>query len=268
MGVRVKLICNAASGNGTDAGSLTRSLERLGAAVGDEAPERVIAAGGDGTLGQAAAEASALGVPLGVVPTGTANDFARSAGLPVELEDALRIAATGSRTRSLELGDVEGRPFLNAASAGLAPSAARRAEPFKRFLGPLAYIVGAIAAGARERPIRCKVGDIFEGEAWQVIVACTGAFGGGSEIEAADPQDGLLDVVVLPAGPRLALARHALAMRRGNLVELPGVVHRRVATLTMTVPEDTRVNVDGEVETFGGDIRFGARADAVRLVVG
>jgi diacylglycerol kinase (ATP) len=268
MGVRIHLVCNASSGSGTDVDAIRRSLERHGANLVDEeeAAERIVVAGGDGTVGEGADLAARLGVPLAVVPTGTANDFARTTGLPDDLDAALELAATGARTRSLELGRADGRPFVNTASTGLAPSAARRAEPLKRLLGPFAYPLGALAAGALDKPVRCRVGSLFEGEAWQVILACSGAFGGGTEIEAADPGDGRLDVLVLPAGPRLALARKAVAMRRGTLAETPGVLHDRVGALTVTVPPDTRFNVDGEVTTFGGDVRFSAHAGAVLLV--
>ena len=117
-------------------------------------PERVAVAGGDGTLGTAAALAGRLGVPLAVIPTGTANDYARASDLPHDPEDACALAATGSELRPMELGRLaDGRPFVNVASAGLASAAARRAEPFKSFLGPLAYPVGALRAAATEQPL-------------------------------------------------------------------------------------------------------------------
>ncbi len=266
MGVRIHLVCNSASGSGTDSDSVSAALTRHGAHLVDDEPERVVVAGGDGTVGQGAELAAELGVPLAVVPTGTANDFARAHDLPTELEEAAELAATGTHMTSLELGLVEGRPFLNAASTGLAPSAARRAEPLKRLLGPLAYPVGALAAGVLDHPVRCAAEGLFEGEAWQLIVACSGAFGGGTEIEAADPTDGRLDVLVLPAGRRVGLVRHALAMRRGTLAEADGVLHTRVTSIVVTVPAGTKFNVDGELVTLGPEVRFEARADALRLV--
>lgn len=266
MGVHLKLICNAASGGGTDAETLSEALKRHGATLGDEAPERLVVAGGDGTVGHAAAEASGLGVPLAVVPTGTANDFARAMGLPEDLDEAIALAATGTRTRTIELGEIDGRPFVNAASAGLAPSAARRAAPLKRLMGPLAYPVGGLAAGLLDRPIHCTVGDAFDGDAWQVTVACTGAFGGGAEIEPADPQDGLLDLVVVPAGNRLGLLRRAAGMRRGTLAEQPGVVHLRADALVVEVPPGTPFNVDGEVVEAEGQTPFRVERAAFSLV--
>jgi diacylglycerol kinase family enzyme len=89
-------------------------------------PERIVVAGGDGTIAPCAALAGRLGVPLAVVPLGTANDFARAHGLPLDVRVARELAAWGVRTRPLELGRLaDGRPFVNVASAGLAPLAAR-----------------------------------------------------------------------------------------------------------------------------------------------
>src|SRR5829696_3746619 len=196
-------------------------------------PERIAVAGGDGTIGAAAELAGRVGVPLAVIPMGTANDFARNADLPLEADDACILAAIGDELRRRELGRLaDGRPFVNVASAGLASAAARRAEPFKR-LGPLAYPVGALHAAATESPLRCAVRadgrEVFEGEAWQAIVAVSGAFGGGAEIGAANHHDGALDATVLPAGSRLGLARRAWGLRRGTIAKQGDVRHARGA---------------------------------------
>lgn len=94
--------------------------------------DRVIVAGGDGSLGPCAALAARLEVPIGVVPAGTANDFVRATGLPDDADRACLLAATGDRTRPIDLGRVDEVPFVNVASIGLAPKAAAAAEPLKR----------------------------------------------------------------------------------------------------------------------------------------
>ena len=219
--VRIALSANTQSGGGLDPEPLAEAMREHGAEVElfgcepDELerlaasrPDRVAVAGGDGTIGSAAETAGRIGAPLAVIATGTANDFARANELPFDPLEAAALAATGTELRDMELGRLAGgRPFVNVASAGLAAKAARHASPFKRVLGPLAYGVGALRAAATEAPMRCIVrvdGEIvFEGGAWQLIVAVTGAFGGGSEIGVADPGDGVLDVTILPAGSRL-----------------------------------------------------------------
>jgi diacylglycerol kinase (ATP) len=282
--VRIALIANQASGSGLDPEPLARTLRTHGAEVtlfGCEeaelaraaaaAPERLVVAGGDGTIAAAAELAARLGVPLAVIPGGTANDFARTTGLPLDPVQAAVLAVTGRSLRRLELGRLaDGSPFVNVASAGLASVAARRASTLKPLLGPLAYAVGALRAAATAAPLRCSVrvaGEpVFEGDAWQVIVAVTGAFGGGSELGAADPQDGALDVAVLPAGSRAGLAWRAWGMRRGTIAGQRGVEHHRGELVEVTLPPGTDINADGELRAQGME-RLEVERSAYALVV-
>jgi diacylglycerol kinase (ATP) len=283
--VRIALIANAASGGGLDTEPLADRMHRHGAdvrpcgcepedleAAAGWAPDRVVVAGGDGTVGSAAALAGRLAVPLAVIPTGTANDFARASALPTDPDEACDLAATGTELRPMELGRLaDGRPFVNVASAGLASAAARRAQPLKSFLGPFAYPLGALHAGLTEQPLRCTVcaggEEVFDGEAWQAIVAVTGAFGGGADIAAADPEDGVLDAAILPAGSRLGLARRAWGLRRGNIAEQRDVCHARGAVVEVELPPGTEFNVDGEVRDHGME-RITVEHHAYELVVG
>jgi diacylglycerol kinase (ATP) len=280
----IALAANRASGGGLDPRPLVDAMRAAGADVevggcdpeelarlAASGPDRLAVAGGDGTIGPAAETAGRLGVPLGVIPTGTANDFARAHGLPSDPVEAARLVATAEETRALELGRLaDGRPFVNAASTGLASVAARRAEPLKPRLGPLAYAVGAVHAALTERPLACTVrvdGHVaFEGGCWQAIVAVSGAFGGGSGVEEADPHDGELDVVVLPAGSRLALARRAWGLRTRTIAQQRAVGHHRGRLVEVRVPEGTKLNVDGEIRR-GGVERVTVERAAFRLLV-
>ena len=294
--MRLALVANDASGSGTSTHDVAALLGRGGATVtvhpfdadsgGDDAlgaaaraalasgAQRLVVAGGDGSIGPVAAVAAEAGpgVALAIVPTGTANDFARALEIPRELEAACALAASPqARVCAIDLLRAGERPFLNAASAGLSVLAARRARPLKARLGPLAYAVGALRAGFSARPLRCRVSvdgrEMFAGAAWQVIVAGTGAFGGGSELQEADPQDGLIDVAVLAAGPRVALVRRAWGMRNGGLVDQPGVEHDQGREVTLELPDDTSFNVDGEVCRVV-PLRFSSRAERVDVVCG
>ena len=282
--VRVALIANRASGSGLDPEPLVRAMEGHGAEVeafgceDDELaraarhePERLVVAGGDGTVASVADLAGRLDVPLGVIPGGTANDFVRASQLPLDPVAAAELAVTGTELRRLELGRLaDGRPFVNVASAGLASVAARRAAPLKPKLGPLAYAVGALRAAATESPLHCAVRadsrTVFEGEAWQVIVAVTGAFGGGSSVGAADAQDGILDVAVLAAGSRAGLARRAWGMKRGTIAEQRGVEHHRAHVVAVDLPPGTELIADGEVRAAGLE-RVTVERSAYALVV-
>ena len=282
--MRVALVANRASGSGLDPEPLVRAMREHGADVtvfGCEpadlervvtyAPERLVVAGGDGTVASVAELAGRMDIPLGVIPGGTANDFVRTSELPLDAEEAAVLAVTGEALRRLDLGRLgDGRPFVNVASAGLASVAARRASALKPLLGPLAYAVGGLRAAATAAPLSCSVRaasePVFEGDAWQVIVAVTGAFGGGSEVGAADPQDGVLDVAILPAGSRAGLARRAWGMRRGTITEQRGVEHHRAAVIEVELPPRTEINADGEVRERGME-RMTVERSAYALVV-
>jgi diacylglycerol kinase (ATP) len=282
--VRIALAANRASGGGLDPEPLASTMRAKGAEVeifGCESeeleraaatgPDRIVVAGGDGTVGAVAELAGRLDVPLALIPTGTANDFGRAYGIPSDHHAAAELAASGGRTRPLELGYLsDGRPFVNVASAGLASVAARNAQPLKPRLGPLAYGVGAARAAAREHPLpvsaRVDGETVFEGPCWQAIVAVSGAFGGGSGVVEADPDDGRLDLVVLPAGSRIGLARRAWGLRAHTIAQQSGVTHHVGHVVEVDLPDGAELNVDGEIRPNGLD-RVTVRAAAFRLVV-
>ena len=262
--MRVALVANEGSGSGRAAGIadlLDADVVHLpfqdvcdGKVQAIDA-DRVVAAGGDGTLGPAAQVALRAAVPLAVVPVGTANSFARWLGLPLDLEEAARLATRpDATTTTVEVAHADGRPFVNVAATGLSVLAAHRARPLKRRLGPLAYAVGAARAAATGRPLHttvaCDGRDVWEGDAWQVLVSATGAFGGESSTGGVDPADQELDVAIVESGPRLALLRRAYGMRRGKLVEQEQVRHVRGASVSLCIDgEESGVSfhVDGEV---------------------
>lgn len=278
--MRLALIANPRSGTAPDPSELERRLTADGAqismtpidklnpdggdldngAVADaaralsngRAPDRIVVAGGDGSIGLCARLAQELGVALAVVPVGTANDFARAHDLPLDVDEACALAREPSAaTRRADLAEVGKRPFVNAASAGLSVIAAREARPHKARLGPLAYAVGALKAGVSASPLRCRVvcdgEERYAGKAWQVVVGVTGAFGGGSEIGVSSAQDGQLDVAVIPAGSRIGLVRRAYGMRAGRLTAQDDVTHLRAATVELELDGKPQFNIDGEL---------------------
>jgi diacylglycerol kinase (ATP) len=260
----------AADDGGPDAEGLARAQAQLGK---DGPPDRIVVAGGDGSIGIAALVAAEMRIPLAVVAAGTANDFARAMNLPLDIDEACALARDpNAATRHAELALAGDRPFVNAAATGLSVVAAREARPHKSRLGPLAYAVGSLKAAATADPLRCHIacdGDTcWEGRAWQVVVGATGAFGGGSEIGGTRAGDGMLDVAIVPAGSRIGLARRAAGMRRGRLTEQSDVAHHRAATIEVDVEGRKQTfNVDGEVCPCE-PARFTLRDGGFQVVVG
>jgi diacylglycerol kinase (ATP) len=99
-----------------------------------------------------------------------------------------------------------------------------------------------------------------------VIVAVSGAFGGGSGVAEADPDDGVLDVVVLPAGSRAGLARRAWGLRTRTIAQQRGVPHEQGHVVEVDVPDGSEINVDGEIRESGLE-HVTVEAGAFRLVV-
>jgi diacylglycerol kinase (ATP) len=280
-GLRVALVANAGSRRCDPQGCAQR-LQEFGAQVElfaiDEfdravaaGTDRLVVAGGDGSIAPVAAAAGRAGTPLAVLPAGTANDFAHRMGLPVDLAAAARLAVRGTRVKHVELGWMDDRPFVNVASAGLPAPAARTARAWKKPLGAVGYAAGAVAAGLTARAVSvalaCEEGMLFAGDAWQVTVAASGAFGAGSRIPEADPHDGALEVIAIEAGPRPGLIALAYRLRRGSLGEHRRATHARCREAGLEVPDRTEFNVDGEV-VESGPVRFRGEADAFSLVVG
>jgi len=276
----IALLANPDSGDG-DSRRVARLLRGDGARVREFAPdqaeeaaqsgaERLAIAGGDGSIATAASAAGEAGIPVAVIPSGTANDFARAAGLPEDLDAACRLAVRGERRRAVDVARLGKRPFVNVASAGLAPKAAKRAEGLKGAVGPLAYLLGAVAAAARSQPVecglRCDGRELFEGAAWQAIVGCSGAFGAGSSV-GGSPGDGRLRAVAVPAGSRLGLLRRARGLRRGDIAGQPGVAAAEGRTVELDLPPGTELNVDGEL-VESGPVTVTIEPGAFELVVG
>jgi len=277
---RIALLANPRSGGGDapDAASLLRGLgaevEEFEISQHGEAAratvDRIVVAGGDGSIGCAAEAAAQAGVPLAVIPVGTANDFARFLGLPDDPGDACRLALEGEHRRRLDLARMDGRPFVNVASAGLAPVAAREASGLKSVLGPLAYAVGALRAAVTAAPVDCRVTcdgiEVFAGGAWQVTVANTGAFGGGATLDS-DAADGALDTVAIEATSRAALALRGYGLRAGRVESQSGVASARGRAVSVEVPAGTDFNVDGEV-LDGGTSDFAIEPGAFEVIAG
>jgi diacylglycerol kinase (ATP) len=128
-----------------------------------------------------------------------------------------------------------------------------------------------VSAGLSAKPLTCLVEcdgeELLAGEAWQVTVAASGAFGAGATVQEADPTDGALEVIAIEAGPRMGLIGLAYRLRSGTVSHHPRAFHVHCEHVEVQVPDSTRFNVDGELVT-AGDARFGAVKAAFRLVVG
>lgn len=217
----------------------------------DEGADVIIAAGGDGTVNEVLNGLLSAGatVPVGVLPLGTANDFASSAQMP---DDPLVLAQLfgSGETREVDVARIDGRFYLNAATGGFAAEAAGAAPPrLKRALGGLAYFLTGVAKlGAKDEHTMFLEGPGFSwsGSFLGFAVANGRAAGGGHRIcPEAYIDDGLLDVVVLPGNESMLQAARVASDLKLQLDE-NHVLRWQTPWVEVSVPEGTALNVDGE----------------------
>ncbi len=213
----------------------------------------VILGGGDGTMNAAASALRDTGLPLGVLPLGTANDLARTLGIPHEPEGAAAVILSG-RIRKLDLGSVNGHPFFNVASLGLSVDITRRlSRLMKRRLGVFAYPAAAAAVLATASPFHATLssgGQVTNVRTMQISVGNGRYYGGGMVIEAdARIDDGLLDIYSLEPARRWRLLLMARAFRAGDHGKLHEVRTLQLPRLTIATRHPRHVSADGEIVT-------------------
>lgn len=262
-----------AAGLGAAIEILPEGLEpqSLEARLRAERPAMVVAAGGDGTVHQVVNATAALGLPFGVLPFGTANDFARAVGLPLDWPTAVKRLAAGRR-RTIDLGRVNGEWFVNACHAGLGVEAARATDArLKRWLGAGAYLVAALQAWRRARPVmvECRAENVtLRTTSLQLLVANGRYFGGGVPVgPEARVDEGLLDVYVLPAPVTVLEAlRLAWRFRHGELAQHAGALALRTRRFVARFPGPIALNLDGEVHPMDATLEFEVVPGALTVV--
>jgi diacylglycerol kinase (ATP) len=213
----------------------------------------VVLGGGDGTLSAAAPGLIACGVPLGVLPLGTANDFAKGIGIPPDLDAAVDIILQG-RTRTVDLGDANGQLFFNAAGIGLGPAMTRQMNAGEKARwGRLAYPRAVLRALRRRRSHRLVVecdGVSQRLRALQLTVANGKYYGGGMTAEAnVEVDDGMLNLLVVKPATNLQLLRLVPKLWRGEVTGDPNLYARWAAVVRVTANRPLPVTTDGEFTT-------------------
>ncbi|WP_034996459.1 lipid kinase [Beijerinckia mobilis] len=230
----------------------------------------VIVAGGDGTLNASAEGLCKTRLPLGIVPLGTANDLARTLGIPGEIEAAVNIISA-SQCRTIDLGIVNDQPFFNVASIGFsAMLAAHLTKRAKSRFGVLGYAIGALQIASQSRPFTVCLEHDGITETFKSIQVSVGNgryYGGGMQIhEAAEPDDKRLYVYSLNVRNWL----HALfllpSLRRGMQRRHAGVRAFETHALVLRSHRPHDINTDGEVKTSTPG-HFSLRTNAVTVFV-
>lgn len=264
------LVANEHSRRGKEVGPFIDALQRGGIRLRREACRRreelpalirrvrdevgaVILAGGDGTLNAAAPALRDTGLPLGILPLGTANDLARTLGVPLDAEAAAQVILDG-HIRRLDLGCVNGHLFFNVASLGLSVDITQRlTRVMKRRWGRLAYPLAAAAVVLSARRFSAVIranGADTPVKSMQVAVGNGLYYGGGMRVaEDATIDDQQLDVYSLEPRTRWRLLWMARAFRDGEHQALDEVRTLRCRSLEVITRRRRHVSADGEIVT-------------------
>ena len=234
-------------------------------AAADWGTDCVVACGGDGTLNEVVNGLDGRDTPLGVIPLGTANDFARQTGIPEDADHAMDVILRRKPVR-IDTASMNGRRFLNVSTGGVGAEATQETPAeAKASLGPLAYAITAVRKWAENQSRHASFvsGDFsLECDFLAFAVGSARVTGGGNIMTPdASVTDGLLDLCVIEAMSRRDFARLSLSVKRGEHLGLPGVHYAQLPWLKVTGSEPLSVNLDGEgVESQVCDYRA-RRAD-------
>jgi diacylglycerol kinase (ATP) len=219
--------------------------------------EIIVAAGGDGTLNEVVngLREDASAVRVGLIPLGTGNDFARTLGLPTDVDEAIAVLAAG-HTRAIDLVRVTSdkvRYFVNVSAGGFSGLVDEKLTPeMKKTWGPLAYLRSAAAALPELRAYRTTLSlDKTESltlSLYNVVIANGRYVGGGRQIAPeASIDDGLLDIILIQERSPAELALLAAQVALGNHLSSDAIVFRRAARVTVNSQPGMWFNVDGEL---------------------
>ncbi len=240
---------------------------RLAREVADGAEETVVAVGGDGHVGSLAGVLRETDTPLAIVPAGRGNDLARVLGIPTDPAAAAGLALDGE-ARPVDVGEVDGAPFLGIASLGFDSDANRIANE-SRLRGNAVYLYAALRALAGWRHARFEVtvdGAAHAFSGYTVAVANSKAYGGGMMlVPHARLDDRRLDVLMVHEHSRLRWLASLPRVFRGTHVGDPRAEFSTGRVVEVSADRRFTVYADGDpIGDLPVTVRVGERQ--VRIV--
>lgn len=218
----------------------------------DESYKYILIAGGDGTVDNVVNVMKKLNldIPIAVLPVGTANDFAKFIGVPLNVEKACEQIIT-SKPVSLDIGKINDKYFLNVASTGLFTDVSQKTDVnLKNTIGKLAYYVKGIEQIPNLRKLKIKVSSKemeFDGDMYLMLVFNGQTAGNFKLAYKADLTDGMLDVIIIKAGNiKDIIAMFIKMLKIEHLEENKGLIYFKTNKLTIETNEDIVTDIDGE----------------------
>lgn len=225
------------------------ALERACTAVA-ERPDALVAFGGDGLVHLAVQAVAGTDVPLGIIPAGTGNDIADALGLPRKNPLVAADAVLRGKPRTIDAGRIAGEWFAGVVCCGFDSRVNERANAMTWPPGMAKYLLALAQELRTFEPIPFRITldeeEVIEQEGMFVAVGNTRSYGAGMRVcPDAQPDDGLLDVMILGAVSKGAFLRAFPRVFQGTHVTHPAVTVRRVRSVRLEAP-DTIAYADGE----------------------
>jgi YegS/Rv2252/BmrU family lipid kinase len=212
--------------------------------------ERIVAAGGDGTIHEVANGIAGSSATLGLMPMGTMNVFANELGLPAnDLGRCWDIICTG-RTREIDLPTANGRHFVQLAGVGLDAQVVKETSlALKRNFGPLSYLISAAQIAGRKPPrLLIEAEEAMTEEGSFVLVGNGRLYGGPFPFfKHAALDDGLLDVLVFKQIGYIEIIKYLQNVIFASRITTPEVEYFQTRRLRVSSGEDVPVELDGEL---------------------
>jgi len=242
---------------------------------------RLVVAGGDGTIHRLLAAAAKYDVPIGILPNGTANDFARTVGLKRSMDECCQVIQA-DQTRAIDLVEVNGRLFATSGGLGLPSSVAierncrcslkRASWMHTRVIRKCTYLFAALHELGRSHSLEVRIengGLLWSGRAMAVVVSNQARFGVLFSLSPkAVDNDGIFDLcVITDPGGRLREAGIVLQAALGREAVLPGVTHRRLSHARIFTDRIVPFFGDGEILAYDREFRIVLLPQAVRFIV-
>ena len=227
----------------------------------------VIAIGGDGTAYEVACGLMNTGVPMGIIPAGTGNDFIKTVSIPKKPMEALEFILTHD-PRPVDVGGLNDRLFLNVCGTGFDVTVLDYTLAAKKYCrGLLPYLIGLIRGIAHYKPVYVRFtvdGHTEERDVLICSIANGRYFGGGIAIcPEATADDGLLDLVIAEHQPRWKLPFLVPSLLMGRIDKFSFTTHKRCKTVEL-YSKGMRLNADGEVSEMD-EAKFSVLQGALTL---
>ncbi len=241
--------CHATSGEGDATLAARVAVERR--------YDLVIAAGGDGTINEVinGIAEQEYRPKIGIIPTGTTNDFARAIHVPRDIEAAVDIIVRGE-TIPVDVGRINNKYFINIAGGGrLTELTYEVPSKLKTVIGQLAYYLKGIEMLPSIRATEVSIeydGKLYEGEAMLFLVGLTNSVGGFERLAPnASINDGMFSLLILKKTNLADFIRIASLALRGEHIHDPNVIYTKANRIKVRSKDTVQLNLDGE---YGGNL--------------